>query len=110
MSENCPNEGRLVRVEIKTDNLADSFSKVEGKLDLILSNVSKIAVLEMHHAHHTQAFERAFNRIEGLETKTNTFESFMDGAKGMSKMALGLWGAFGSSLIALIVYAVQKVN
>lgn len=108
-----PLEQRVARVEFQVGNVDSAISKMDSKLDFIVSQVNKITILELNHQQHKETFARAFKRIEDLEEKNqslaNTVNTAVSTARGMSKMAVGLWGAFGTSLIGLIVYAITAV-
>ena len=103
-------ENRVTRVEMTTDGIQSSITKMDTKLDLIVAQVSKIAVLELNHQQHKETFARAFKRIEDLETKSSTLTTIMDKATGGTGMLKYLVGAFGGSLIGLVVWAISKVG
>jgi hypothetical protein len=107
-------EARLVTLENQDEGLREALHKFESKLDLILAQVSKIAVLEANHTHHSSGLDRAFVQIttvdrkldahvEVLVSRMGQFEEFMNKTRGMAQMAYLLWGAFGAGLALIFV-------
>jgi hypothetical protein len=82
--------------------------KFDSKLDLILFQINKIAVLEANHNNHAQGMQRAFSKIESLESADRELEAFRNKTEGMAKMAWILWGAIGSGVLALLVEVFLK--
>lgn len=103
-------ERRVTKVEYQQDGLQSTMTKMDGKLDLIVSQVSKITILELNHQQHKETFARAFKRIEELETQNQGILSSLNTAKGGAGMLKYLIGAFGMSLIGLIVFAIQSLT
>jgi hypothetical protein len=87
--------------------IMDALTELKGKTDLILMQVTKVAVLEANHAHHNEAIGRAFARLEALEKAHKDFTdntlAFTNQIKGMAKMAYWVWGLMGTGLGAMFI-------
>lgn len=103
MDKDCMNEGRIMKMELQTAGMLEAMQKIEGKIDIVLQQVNKISILEMNHTQHTEAFNRAFKRIEELEDDSKKTEKFISHTQGMAKMAWIIWSAMGISVVTLIV-------
>jgi hypothetical protein len=114
VSAECSQEPRLVALEQQDNALHKALDKFDTKLDAILTQVSKIAVLEANHSHHSDGLGRAFKAIADLNNKHDAddvaingrlsdLEKFMNKTTGMAQLAYILWGAMGGGLILLTV-------
>jgi hypothetical protein len=103
-------ESRVSRVEYQVDGVQAAIQKMDTKLDLIVSQVNKITILEINHQQHKETFARAFKRIEDLEEKNNQLATVLSSAKGGAGMFKWLMATFGGGLIALIVYAISMAG
>lgn len=97
----CKHEGRIVMLEQQDISIKESLNKFETKLDLILLQISKVAVLETNHTNQNEALGRAFKRIETIENTTSNIMEFVNKTKGMATLAYILWGAVGAGLFML---------
>ena len=92
MAEPCPHEKRLDALERRHETLLENIKKMEdrfdAKLDLILSQLNKVAILEEKHTYQSAALERAFNRIKDLDDQVDALSSFKDQVKGMARRLL----------------------
>jgi hypothetical protein len=77
--------------------------KFDAKLDMIIFQINKVAVLEEKHTYQSQALGRAFEKLGMIETDVDTLKSFKDKTEGMARMAYLLWAAMGISLGAVIM-------
>lgn len=98
----CKHEGKIAMLEQRDAMIMDALSELKGKTDLILLQVTKVAVLEVNHGHQSEALGRAYSRIEKLEEgaadlATETRE-FMNTMNGMARMAKWMWSLMGGSL------------
>ena len=107
MSEPCSHEQRLISIERRHESLLESIKKMEdkfdAKLDMIIFQINKVAVLEEKHTYQSQALGRAFEKLGNIEMSVDTLKSFKDKTEGMARMAYLLWTAMGVSLGALAV-------
>lgn len=107
MGDPCNQDTRISTMERRYESLLESIKKMEdkfdGKLDLILFQVNKVAVLEEKHTSQSQALGRAFQKIETLEGHIDDLSSFKNRAEGMARMAFVLWSALGISVGAIAV-------
>ena len=103
----CSQLHRIDVLEKRDDDLLAAFKsmtdKFDTKLDMIIFQINKIAVLEVEHQNHKSSMTRAFDAIEGLAKKVELLHSFKDKAEGMTKMAWVLWSAMGISITTLII-------
>ncbi len=106
----CQQTHRIESLEKRDEALIESLKTLENrfdaKLDLILSQISKIAVLEVNHQNATSAINRAFSKLEEVEKTTRELVTFRDHTEGMAKMAWLLWGLMGTGLGFLIIKAI----
>lgn len=107
MAEPCSNSHRIELLERKDDSIFTALKKMEdkfdAKLDLILFQINKIAVLEANHQHHSNALDRAFEKIESLEVSLRESQTFQHKTEGMARMAWYLWAAISGAVGFLIV-------
>ena len=112
--EPCNQEGRLSTLEHQSESLAKTLEKFELKLDMILNQINKVAVLETSHQHHDQAIGRVFVKLAEVELEAATHfkeidktlhavEEFINTTRGMAKMANILWAVLGSSVLGIII-------
>ena len=106
MTEPCSSEKRLETIERRYDNLSDVIKKMEdkfdAKLDMILYQINKVAILEEKHTYQSAALTRAFDHLKDLDTEVKILQDFKNKTEGMAKMAWLLWSAMGLSLAAII--------
>ncbi len=98
---------RIETLERRDETIFSAIKKMEdkfdAKLDLILFQIQKIAVLEANHQNHQAGMERAFSRIEALEDQSRELQAFKNQTSGMARMAWVLWTALGVSVAGIIV-------
>jgi len=104
--EPCPHERRLESIERRYEALLESLKKMEDKfdmkLDMIITSVYKVSVLEEKHSYQSAALERAFSNIKEMKSNLETLEAFKNKTEGMARMAWILWGALGISVLGLV--------
>ena len=109
MSEPCASHHRITALEKRDEDLLSEIRKMsekfDSKLDMIISQVTKIEVLEVNHSYHKDAMDRAFKKIEQLEANCTTLVEYKNKAEGMAKMAWLLWSGMGISVVGLIFKA-----
>jgi hypothetical protein len=107
MTEPCHYEHRISSLEKKDETLfgilKNMEDKFDSKLDLILFQINKIAVLEANHTNHAASMQRAFQKIENLEGENRKLNTFKDRTEGMAKMAWLLWGSVGGLVGFLLI-------
>ena len=107
MGEPCTQMHRIEILEKRDDDLLTAFKamsdKFDTKLDMIIFQINKIAVLEVEHQNHKSSMTRAFDAIDALSKKVELLGSFKDKAEGMTKMAWVLWSAMGISITTLVI-------
>jgi len=105
--DSCTSLHRIETLERKEDVVFTAIKKMEdkfdAKLDLILFQIQKIAVLEANHQNHQAGMARAFDKIEYLESQARDLQAFKNHTSGMAKMAWVLWSALGISVAGLLV-------
>ena len=106
MPEICPHEKRLDTIEKRNDGIVESLrqmeNKFDAKLDMILMQLNKVAILEEKHSYQSAALERAFNKITTLDTEFEELVKFKSHVEGMARMAYIIWGAMGVSIVAML--------
>ena len=104
--EPCPHETRIASIEQRHERLLESIKKMEdkfdAKLDMIIFQINKVAVLEEKHTYQSQALGRAFEKLGMVELDIDKLKSFMDKTEGMARMAWYIWGAMGIGLASVI--------
>jgi hypothetical protein len=76
--------------------------KFDAKLDMILFQINKVAILEEKHSYQSAALERAFTRIQILDASVDQLNSFKDKTEGMAKMAWIIWGGLGLTVAGIV--------
>lgn len=96
-------ERRLSLAEQSVDRVERTMDAVSTKLDLILAQITKVAILEEKHQNQGIDISRAHDKIGKLEEKHDALaveiREFMNQMKGQSKI---LW-AIGSVVFMLVV-------
>lgn len=104
--EPCNHLPRIEALEKREAILFEALKKMEdkfdSKLDLILFQISKIAVLEANHQNQQSSIQRAFSKLDDLEEASRIQEAFRNKTEGMAKMAWVLWTMLGVSVAGLI--------
>lgn len=107
MPDPCSQTHRLDALERKDESIFTTLKKMEdkfdSKLDLILFQINKIAVLEANHQHHSTALDRAFGKLEAMESDLRESQAFQHKTEGMARMAWYLWAAISGAVGFLIV-------
>lgn len=121
MTAPCDQLTRIVQLEEKDKTLQDTMTRIEVKLDMVVLQISKIAVLEEKHSTHAATIDRIFARMSTLEKscesslkdlarehtslKENT-EKFINHTNGLAKGAFLLWTLMGTGLGFLLLKGV----
>lgn len=79
--------------------------EVRADLKEIKAATAGIELLRVEHSHHKEAMNRAFGRIESLETHRSEVTQFIARVQGMTALAWTLWtilsGGLGLALFKL---------
>ena len=98
---------RIAQVEARHEQLLAKLQAIEDKfdtkLDMILMQITKIAVLEVNLSNTTASTQRAFTAIATCETRLMDIEHFRARIEGMTRLAWILWGSISAVVVALIV-------
>ena len=109
MADPCQFTHRIENLEKRDDDMVALLGKIESKfdakLDTIIFQINKVAVLEASHQAHSTAMERCFKALEKIAAKQDDFDAFRNRTEGMAKMAWVLWGAMGTGLGFLLLKA-----
>lgn len=96
---------RLTMAEKAVTSVEKVMEAVSTKLDLILAQITKVAILEEKHSNLIVDNDRAHKKIANLEQKhdelATEIRAFMNHTKGQQKV---MW-AIGSAVAALVVKA-----
>jgi hypothetical protein len=98
---------RIAQVEQRHEQLIAKLQAIEDKfdtkLDMILMQITKIAVLEVNLSNNTAATDRAFHAIANCEHRITDVEHFRARIEGMTKLAWILWGSISAVVVGLII-------
>lgn len=105
-------DGRLKLIERSHEDARRTMEGVSTKLDLILAQLTKVALLEEKHANSTADINRAHLYINNLQADVKVLSrevrDFISQAKGMSRLAWALWtllsGGVGAMLIKVLFF------
>lgn len=114
MSDPCQFTHRIENLEKRDDDMITLLGKIEAKfdskLDMIIFQINKVAVLEASHQAHSSAMERCFKMMEKIGERMDYIDAFKNKTEGMAKMAWVLWGAMGTGLGFLLLKAMLGGN
>ena len=109
MTEPCTFVHRIENLEKRDDDMVSLLGKIESKfdskLDMIIFQINKVAVLEASHQAHSSAMERCFATMEKISSRLDAMDAFRNRTEGMAKMAWVLWGAMGTGVGFLLLKA-----
>lgn len=111
-SKECSKEGVIAGLMHDRDELKKTMDGVSTKLDLILAQITKVAILEERHNGSTADINRAHLYIANLEKDVKGLSTevrdFISHSKGMAKMAWVVWtllsGGMGMMLAKLFFF------
>lgn len=102
-------EKRLLKAENSVTSVERVMEQVSTKLDLILAQITKIALLEQKHATAEIDITRAHKKVEDLEHKHDVLaleiRDFMSQAKGMTRMVYMLSATVLTLLVKVLFFA-----
>ena len=108
----CKHEADITTLKSSRDDMKRTLDGVSTKLDLILAQITKVAVLEEKHSNATSDINRAhlyINNIEkDVESLSKEVREFMNYSRGAAKTAQALWailsGGVGAMLIKVLFF------
>jgi hypothetical protein len=102
-------ERRIALLEQSVDSLKRTNEGVSTKLDLILAQVTKVAILEEKHNTQVLDITRAHDKVSRVEEKHDALaieiRAFMNQMKGQSKILWSLGAVVGMLLIKVLFFA-----
>ncbi len=103
----CTQTHRIEAAEKRVDTLFGLLERIENKfdakLDLILMQMSKLAVLEANHTTHNAEMQKLSNEVSTCKAAISDVTAFRHHTEGMAKMAVILWGALSGLVGFLLV-------
>ena len=103
----CKREADVIGLMSDRDTMLKTMDSVSMKLDLILAQITKVAVLEEKHSSSAQDINRAHLYIANLEKEVDKLSievrEFISYSKGVARTAWGVWAVMGSAVIAMLV-------
>jgi len=103
----CKHEGLLAGLAHDRDSMKQTLEAVSTKLDLILAQITKVAILEERHTNSAADINRAHLYIANLEKDVKAMneevKDFMSQAKGMGRMAWAVWSLLASGLGVMLI-------
>ena len=100
-------EKRLSTLEQSHANVDKSMTNVIQKLDLIITQINKVAILEERNSTQQTDINRAHQKIHKLEEKHEVFSKevneFINLVRGMARMSWVLWSVLGATVCMLLV-------
>lgn len=117
-SECDDHERRLIGIEHDSASVKSALDSLNTKVDLILAQVTKVAILEEKHTAQQIDLTRAHRKIETLEADhakeieslrkiiddlAIEARSYINESRGMAKMGLIVWTSLGAAVLLLLV-------
>lgn len=104
-------EKRISLTERSVNTMERTMDAVSTKLDLILAQITKVAILEEKHSNLIIDNDRAHKKISDLGTKFDALaeesRAFMNFSKGQNKVLWALGGVVGVLLIKVLFFTAQ---
>ena len=103
----CLNDTLITGLTHDRDSMKRTLEGVSTKLDLILAQITKVAILEERHTNSTVDINRAHAYIAALEKEVKVINTevkdFISQAKGMGRMAWIVWTLLTSGMAIMLV-------
>lgn len=100
-------EKRLSLLEQSFQQIPRSMDSVNAKMDMILAQITKVAILEEKHRSQQLDIAHAHDKLARLEQKHDGLQKevmqFINEARGMARMAWVVWTLLGTTVVALLV-------
>lgn len=113
----CKYETTIVGLAHDRDSMKNTLEGISTKMDLILAQITRVAILEEKHSSSAADINRAHLYVANLEKQVNELSKevrdFISQAKGMSRMAWAVWtllsGGLGMMLAKLFFFMPQGI-
>ena len=103
---------RLALMEQTMAGIRSANEQISSKLDLLLTQMTKIALLEERHLAQQTDINRAHDRLnklaDGLTAHIKTTEAFINYSRGRDKVLWALSGAVGVLLVKVLFFAANS--
>ena len=103
---------RLTMAEKAVSSVEKVMEAVSTKLDLILAQITKVAILEEKHSNLIVDNDRAHKKIAALEKKHDDLaieiRAFMNQMKGQSKVMWAIGAAVGALVVKALFFAANN--
>lgn len=105
-------EKRIALIEQIHAQTGATMQSVSGKLDQILAQINRIAILEEKHSTQQIDVTRAHSRIGTVETNFNAFaietREFINYSKGRDKVLWAIGGGLAMLAIKVLFFAANQ--
>ena len=105
--QTCQRDADVIGLMSDRDAMSKTMDGVSLKLDLILAQITKVAVLEEKHSSSTADINRAHLYIANIKEEVNELSvevrNFIAYSKGVAKTAWAIWGFMGATVLAILV-------
>lgn len=104
----CANhEKRLALLEQSYQQIPRSMDSINAKMDMILVQITKVAILEEKNRAQQMDITHAHDKLTRLEQKHDVLKTevmqFINEARGMARMAWVVWTLLGTTVVALLI-------
>lgn len=103
----CKHEGVIQTLLHSRDAAQKTLEGVSTKLDLILAQITRVAILEEKHSNSAADITRAHDKIavveQELETLSREVRDYMAYSRGVTRTAWAIWTLMGSGLGAMLL-------
>jgi tetrahydromethanopterin S-methyltransferase subunit G len=103
----CKHESKIISLDAGASEMRKTLEGVSTKLDLILAQITKVAVLEEKHSNQTADVNRAHSYIAKLEKDVDTLSievrEFMAYSRGMARTAWAVWGLLSGLVMGIFI-------
>lgn len=110
MTEPCRHEGRLATLEHQDQVQADTLARIEAKMDIMMAQISKVALLENNHNHQAAAVGRAFGELEKMTAKVASHDRAVYVAMGFIMAMSVFWTVMGYRINSQVDDVVKGVT
>ena len=105
-SHECKHESTISGLTHDRDAMKNTLEGVSTKLDLILAQITKVAILEERHTNSTLDINRAHAYIadlrEDVDTLSKEVREFINYSKGAARTAWAVWSFMGATVLAVL--------
>jgi len=110
MTDPCKQEGRLATLEHKDQVQSDTLARIEAKMDIMMAQISKVALLENNHDHQAEAVGRAFKDLDKMTTKVAAHDRAVYIAMGFIVAMSVFWTVMGYRINGQIDETIKAVS